>query len=263
MNNNCGGFQSSLPLASCTHFIKKQRMGVLTKIKKKQFGALIKRKNKKEEKRQSCFLKVVHPHGYTELFRQAITAAEIMKRYPKHFVARTDFFENPWIVVRPQSVLLPGEMFFLVSLKTVERTLKEKGEQEGALNLEKCHERSYSRISIHDHDHHDNHDNEASSSNGRVGHDSDDERFYRPSFYESWNEMQRRIQQLDQDSPLFSGRPHVESPERDELQRVTSCLRRPDSDRRNLDLKVTFASPVVVRSVRLDDLNFYVWTHDH
>lgn len=233
-------------------------MGVLTKIKKKQFGALIKRKNKKQEKRQSCFLKVVHPHGYIELFRQAITAGEIMKRYPKHCIARTDFFENPWIVVRPQSVLLPGEMFFLVSLKTVERTLKEKGKQAEGLNLEKSHdERCYNRHTNHLHDH------EASSSNGRVGHDSDDESLYRPSFYESWNEMKERMLQLDQDSPLPSGRPHVESPELDELQRVTSCLRRPDSDRRNLDLKVTFASPVVVRSVRLDDLNFHVWTHDY
>lgn len=234
---------------------------MLSKIKKRQFGALIKRKNKKQEKRQSSFLKVVHPHGYIEIFRQPITAGEIMKRYPKHCVARTDFFEHPWVVVRPQSVLVPGEMFFLVSHKTVERTLKEKGKQTESQKIEKSHdERYYNRHTNH---HHHHHSNGESSSNGRVGHDSDNGGLYRSSFYESWNEMQRRIQELDQYSPLLCGRPHVESPEQDELQRVRSCLRRPDTDRRNLHLKVTFASPVVVRSVRQHDLNFYAWAHDH
>ncbi|KAL8484229.1 hypothetical protein ACS0TY_026792 [Phlomoides rotata] len=234
-------------------------MLVLTKIKKKQFGALIKRKNKKQE-RQSSFLKVVHPHGLIEIFRQPITAGEIMKRCPKHCVARTDFFEYPWIVVRPQSVLVPGQMFFLVSHKTVERTLKEKGQQTEWLNLEQSlnhDERHYGRQTKH------HHSDGASSSNRRVRHDSDNGSSYRSSFYESWHEMQRRIQEIDQDLPLLSGRPHVESPEQDELQRVRSCLRRPDGDRRNLHLKVTFSSPVVVRSVRQHDLNFYVWAHDH
>ncbi|XP_052187939.1 uncharacterized protein LOC127798423 [Diospyros lotus] len=43
-------------------------------------------------------LKLVHPGRQVEIHREPITAAEVMRRNPRHCVARPDVFKFPWIV---------------------------------------------------------------------------------------------------------------------------------------------------------------------
>ncbi|KAG8387336.1 hypothetical protein BUALT_Bualt02G0010900 [Buddleja alternifolia] len=76
--------------------------------------------------RQNDVLKVVHPGRHVEFFREPITADEIMKKYPRHCIARPDFFEFPWIFVHPASVLVPGKVFYLVPYRAVDNLLKAK-----------------------------------------------------------------------------------------------------------------------------------------
>ncbi|KAJ0054596.1 hypothetical protein Pint_01559 [Pistacia integerrima] len=54
-------------------------------------------------------LKLVHPGGYVEILREPITAAEVIKKNPRHSVTRPDVFQYPWIVVRPESILNLGK----------------------------------------------------------------------------------------------------------------------------------------------------------
>ncbi|KAI3439369.1 uncharacterized protein J3R85_004783 [Psidium guajava] len=79
--------------------------------------------------RKKPVLKLVHPGGITEKHRKAITAAEVMKRNPRHFVTRPDVFKYPWIVVRPESLLEPGDVFYVVPFHTVRGLLRCKARQ--------------------------------------------------------------------------------------------------------------------------------------
>ncbi|KAJ4847597.1 hypothetical protein Tsubulata_013917 [Turnera subulata] len=69
-------------------------------------------------------LKLVHPGRYVEIHKQPIRAAEILKRNPRHSVTRPDVFEYPWIVVNPEAVLKPGNVFFIVPNRTIYGLLK-------------------------------------------------------------------------------------------------------------------------------------------
>lgn len=77
-------------------------------------------------------LKLVHPGRHVEYHKQPITAAEVMKRNPRHCVARPDVFKYPWIVVRPESVLMPGKVFYIVPNLTLHRLLKAWGQSDQA-----------------------------------------------------------------------------------------------------------------------------------
>lgn len=78
---------------------------------------------------QKDVLKLVHPGGHEEIHRQPITAAEIMRKNPRHCITRPDVFEYPWIVVKPESVLNLGRVFFIVPNRTIYNLLKERGLQ--------------------------------------------------------------------------------------------------------------------------------------
>ncbi|GFY99498.1 hypothetical protein Acr_13g0008980 [Actinidia rufa] len=73
-------------------------------------------------------LKLVYPGGYVEIHTEPITAAEVMRKKPRHCVARPDVFKFPYIVVRPESVLFPGRVFYVVPNRTIYRLLKARGE---------------------------------------------------------------------------------------------------------------------------------------
>lgn len=77
--------------------------------------------------REKGVLKLVHPGRYVEIHTQPITAAEVLKKNPRHSVTRTDVFECPWIVVKPEAVLVPGKVFLIVPNHTVYNLLKAKG----------------------------------------------------------------------------------------------------------------------------------------
>lgn len=49
-----------------------------------------------------------------------------MRRNPRHSVTRPDVFEYPYIVVKPEAVLVPGKVFFIVPNRTIYHLLKAK-----------------------------------------------------------------------------------------------------------------------------------------
>lgn len=74
--------------------------------------------------REEGVLKLVRPGRRVELHKAPITAAEIIRRYPRHSITRPDIFEFPWIVVKPEAVLTPGRVFFIVPNRTIYQLLK-------------------------------------------------------------------------------------------------------------------------------------------
>lgn len=111
--------------------------------------------------RENEVLKLVYPGGFVEIYRSPITAAQVMKRNPRHCVTRPDVFKFPWIVVRPESVLKPGKVFYVVPYHTIRRLLQSKGhdrdEQEDFSSLgprPKVTERRYYYPLQHDDDDH-------------------------------------------------------------------------------------------------------------
>ncbi|CAI9107437.1 OLC1v1006787C1 [Oldenlandia corymbosa var. corymbosa] len=81
--------------------------------------------------REKGVLKLVHPGRHVETHKEPITASEIMKKYPRHCITRPDVFKYPYIVVRPESVLFPGKVFYLLPVRTLYNLLKarEQGNQ--------------------------------------------------------------------------------------------------------------------------------------
>ncbi|KAK3005885.1 hypothetical protein RJ639_017526 [Escallonia herrerae] len=74
--------------------------------------------------REKGVLKLVFPGGYVEVLKNPITAAEVMKRNPRHCVTRPDVFKFPWIVIRPESILHLGRVFYVVPYHTIRRLLE-------------------------------------------------------------------------------------------------------------------------------------------
>ncbi|PWA93065.1 hypothetical protein CTI12_AA074570 [Artemisia annua] len=74
-------------------------------------------------------LKLVHPGKHVEYHRRSITASEIMKKNPRHSITRPDFFKNPDIVLSPESIMVPGQVFYIVPNTTVHRLVKDKSQQ--------------------------------------------------------------------------------------------------------------------------------------
>ena len=66
---------------------------------------------------------------------------------------------------------------------------------------------------------------------------------YREMFYESWEEIRRRLEHEREGSPLEIQRPIRELAV---VRRALPCLRKAGSDWRKLDLKVSFSSPVII-----------------
>lgn len=69
-------------------------------------------------------LKLVHPGKHIEMFTKPIPASEVLKKYPKFCITRPDVFQFPWIVMKSDSILVPGKVFFLVPKRTIYRLLK-------------------------------------------------------------------------------------------------------------------------------------------
>ncbi|KAL6010642.1 hypothetical protein ACLOJK_001079 [Asimina triloba] len=74
--------------------------------------------------REKGVVKLVHAGGFVEVHRKPIYAHQVMKKNPRHCVTRPDFFEYPWIVVRPDSLLQLGSVFYIVPNHTVYNLLQ-------------------------------------------------------------------------------------------------------------------------------------------
>ncbi|KAM7496214.1 hypothetical protein LguiA_020628 [Lonicera macranthoides] len=73
-------------------------------------------------------LKLVHPGRHVEIHKQPIAAAEVMSKNPRHNVTRPDVFKKPWVVVQPESVLVTGQVFYIVPNRTIHKLLKSEGQ---------------------------------------------------------------------------------------------------------------------------------------
>ncbi|KAK3193230.1 hypothetical protein Dsin_024540 [Dipteronia sinensis] len=74
--------------------------------------------------REDDVLKLVHPGKYVEIHKQPITAARVMEKNPRHCITRPDVFEYPWIVVKSESTLILGRVYFIVPNRTIYQLLK-------------------------------------------------------------------------------------------------------------------------------------------
>ncbi|KOM37896.1 hypothetical protein LR48_Vigan03g127800 [Vigna angularis] len=75
-------------------------------------------------KREKRVLKLVHPGKHVEVHRKPVRAEEVLRKNPRHCITRPDVFKFPWIVVKPESVLLPGSVFLIVPDHTIYDLLK-------------------------------------------------------------------------------------------------------------------------------------------
>ncbi|CAI9089832.1 OLC1v1024476C1 [Oldenlandia corymbosa var. corymbosa] len=67
-------------------------------------------------------LKIIHAGGRVELYYMAIPAERIIEKYPYFTLARPDVFRRPWdAIVPPNEILVPGQKYFVVSLRTVKK----------------------------------------------------------------------------------------------------------------------------------------------
>ncbi|KAL3517799.1 hypothetical protein ACH5RR_020388 [Cinchona calisaya] len=251
-------------------------------------------------------LKLVHPGRHVEKYREPITAAEIMSKYPRHCIARPDVFKFPYIVVRPESLLFPGKVFYLVPNRTLYNLLKAREQQ----NQPSLRENQYP----HNHDHH-RYSTRKTPSKCRGGitpkqqqhghrkrlssmlhdrtnsHDQDSEDYYSDTSYvDTWTEITDRIKRasyksyqpspaassVDSCIPFFSRGSHSrghsvtstlsivkrghnvtltlptvtnggkQTRSLGDNAKPKSCFRKQDSERKSLNLGVTFASPIII-----------------
>ena len=69
--------------------------------------------------REKGVLKLVHPGRYIEIHTQPITAAEVMRKNPRHSITRPDVFEFTYIVVKAEAILVLGKVFFIVPVMSL------------------------------------------------------------------------------------------------------------------------------------------------
>ncbi|KAK1412657.1 hypothetical protein QVD17_34081 [Tagetes erecta] len=99
-------------------------------------------------------LKLVHPGRHVEYHRTPITAGEIMRKNPRHGITRPDFFKYPnrCALIRPESVMVPGQVFFIVPNTTIHRLVKDKSQQHGepsSQQNESCNSSDYKHVPKH------------------------------------------------------------------------------------------------------------------
>ncbi|KAJ0964554.1 hypothetical protein J5N97_025692 [Dioscorea zingiberensis] len=70
---------------------------------------------------RNMVVKIVYPGGRVELRDRPIIAAEIMKANPMCCVAHPDVFRQPWSVVSPETVLMQGQKFYVVPVRTIRK----------------------------------------------------------------------------------------------------------------------------------------------
>ncbi|KAF5175997.1 hypothetical protein FRX31_034417 [Thalictrum thalictroides] len=71
-------------------------------------------------------VRIIHAGGLVELYHDAVTAFEVMEKYPGMHLSRPDIFRQPHeSILHPYEKLLPGQKFYLVPSTTV-RKLKRK-----------------------------------------------------------------------------------------------------------------------------------------
>lgn len=71
---------------------------------------------------RSSALKIIHAGGKTDYYYMAIPASRVMEKYPSFILAKPEIFRRPWdSVIQPEEILVPGQKFFVVPIRTVKK----------------------------------------------------------------------------------------------------------------------------------------------
>jgi hypothetical protein len=70
---------------------------------------------------KNMVFRIVHPGGHVELHDRPVSAAEVMLRNPTSCVTHPHVFQQPWAVVDPDTMLMPGQNFYVVPVRTVRK----------------------------------------------------------------------------------------------------------------------------------------------
>ncbi|KAJ0548188.1 hypothetical protein HanIR_Chr08g0380801 [Helianthus annuus] len=78
-------------------------------------------------------VKIVHPGGHAELHERPVLASEIIRRNPKCCVAHPNVFKQPWAIVQPDTMLMPGQKVYVVPVSTIRKLQKKSIKRSGLL----------------------------------------------------------------------------------------------------------------------------------
>ncbi|KAI3673695.1 hypothetical protein L6452_39821 [Arctium lappa] len=69
-------------------------------------------------------VKIVHPGGHAELHDRPVLVAEVIRRNPRCCVAHPNVFKQPWAIVQPDTMLMPGQKVYIVPITTIRKLQK-------------------------------------------------------------------------------------------------------------------------------------------
>ncbi|KAG6386486.1 hypothetical protein SASPL_155389 [Salvia splendens] len=156
---------------------------------------------------------------------------------------------------------LPQPDFFLMLHHTFDKVMKDNMHRfQQSLDCplhpraEPSPRNDHERSTTYRHDHHNHRSNQheeiysrkpTAYDHNRINNNitCDEGSSYKEMFYESWEEMRRRLEYEREGSPLEIQRPIHELVV---VRRALPSLRKAGSGRRKLDLKVSFSSPVII-----------------
>ncbi|KAG6411882.1 hypothetical protein SASPL_124535 [Salvia splendens] len=196
---------------------------------------------------------IVWPDDTVELFRNLILAGEIMRRHSGTAFPQPDFFvllHHTFDKVMKDNMDRFQQSLDCLLHPRAEPSPRERGGVLARAGQRNDHERSTAYHHYH-HNHQSNQHEEICSRKPTAydhNHNSnnitcDKGSSYREMFYESWEEMRRRLEHEREGSPLEIQRPISELVV---VRRALPCLRKAGSGRRKLDLKVSFSSPIII-----------------
>ncbi|RDX83746.1 hypothetical protein CR513_35301, partial [Mucuna pruriens] len=190
-------------------------------------------------KREKRVLKLVHPGRHIEVHRKPIRAAEVLRKNPRHCITRPDVFMFPWIVVKPESVLLPGSVFLIVPNHTIYDLLKATTAQSTQSQSPfsqppKNHAHQQFKQDSHDMENVSKHDWGEGSQNQSYADTSSFE--FRPyhqalKYYQNYSNSDIEAEMLGLKKDV-----NLEFVSSEQVTMLKSCLRRPDSTHKKLNL---------------------------
>ncbi|OVA20800.1 Protein of unknown function DUF4228 [Macleaya cordata] len=75
---------------------------------------------------KDLYVRIVRKGGFVDLYRYAVSASQVMEKYPGMCVTRPEVFKRPHeSLVQPEEKLQPGQKFYLVPRSTIQK-LKRK-----------------------------------------------------------------------------------------------------------------------------------------
>lgn len=196
-------------------------------------------------KREKRVLKLVHPGRHIEVHREPVTAQEVMRKNPRHCITRPDVFNFPWIVVKPESILLPGSVFLIVPNHTIYNLLKAKTTQSTESQSPSSQQNQLSPTNhVHQQFQQDySHSQRSSNCLGKTIMSQNMENVCTLYDWDERSQNQSYVKETSYDYQKKDVNLEFVSSEQ-VITMLKSCLRTPDSMRKKLNLKVSFNLPI-------------------